>query len=154
MINLFTFYRLKLLTCIFAFVVLKINIIFFRLHNKILLFIWSATNLCRVQCYILRLKYAVNCTNFSNLTYSSREVFTTSSFPLLKIIFDLIVKLSVPVCRRRFSTKSDVTLHLRTLVNTILIASSTISLRLRLRLRLRTLVNMGTVPFFNRIRKN
>ena len=48
----------------------------------------------------------------------------------------------MPVCRRRFTTKSDVTLRLRTLVNTILIF--TIRLRLRLSLRLRTLVNMGT----------
>ena len=60
--NLFTFHRLKLLTCIYAFVTLQINIIFFRLHilfaNENLLFIWSATNLCRVQ--YLRLKYAVN----------------------------------------------------------------------------------------------
>ena len=45
----------------------------------------------------------------------------------------------MPICRRRFTTKSDVTLRLRTLVNTF-----TIRLRLRLSLRLRNLVNMGT----------
>ena len=45
MINLFTFHRLKLLTCIFAFVAVQLNIIFFRLHilfaNENLLFIDS-----------------------------------------------------------------------------------------------------------------
>ena len=77
---------------------------------------------------------------FCSLTLSSRVIFTTSFFLFLTTFF-LIVKLSVPVCRRR-STTFKWCHAMSRYVNTILIVP--LRLRLRLILGLRTLVNMGT----------